>query len=213
MSYFMEMINFIIHIDSYLKSFVLHYGFFTYFILFFVIFCETGIVIFPFLPGDSLLFAAGSLAAIGSLNIFVLILILCIGAVLGDTVNYNIGRNFGDTIIKKKIIKQAYLDETYSFFEKHGGKTIAYARFVPIVRTVAPFVAGIGKMNYRYFLKFNLISGIVWAVFFLLAGFFFGNIPFVEKNFSVVILGIILVSVMPPVISSLYKKLKKQEAK
>ena len=209
MDYFMEIVNFIIHIDGYLKNFVSQYGFFTYLILFVIIFCETGVVIFPFLPGDSLLFAAGSLAAIGSLNIFILILILCISAVLGDTVNYHIGRNFGDTIMRKNIIKQAYLDETYGFFEKHGGKTIAYARFVPIVRTIAPFVAGIGKMNYRYFLKFNLISGIVWTVFFLLAGFFFGNIPFVEKNFSAVILGIILISVMPSIISFIYKKLKK----
>ena len=209
MDYFMGIINFIIHIDSYLKDFVYYYGFLTYLILFLVIFCETGIVIFPFLPGDSLLFAAGSLAATGSLNIFTLILILCFGAVLGDTVNYYVGKNFGDAIIKRNIIKQAYLDETYGFFEKHGGKTIAYARFVPVVRTVAPFVAGIGRMNYGYFLKFNLVSGIIWAIFFLLIGFFFGNIPFVEKNFSIVILGIIFISLLPPLISFIYKKIKK----
>lgn len=210
MDYFIGIFKFIIHIDEYLRYFVDNYGLLTYFILFAIVFCETGIVIFPFLPGDSLLFAAGALATIGHLNIFVLLIILILSAILGDTVNYHIGKNFGHIIIKKGVIKKEHLDKTYDFFKKHGGKTIVYARFVPIVRTLAPFVSGVSKMDYKYFLKFNIFSGILWAGLFLLLGYFFGNIPFVADNFSIVILVIIFISLLPPIISALYKKICKK---
>lgn len=208
MDYLLGIFKFIIHIDDYLKYFVDNYGILTYVILFIIIFCETGLVIFPFLPGDSLLFAAGALASIGHLNIFTLLVILIISAILGDTVNYHIGKNFGQIILKKGIIKKKHLDETYKFFQKHGGKTIVYARFVPIVRTLAPFISGISKMNYKYFLKYNIFSGFLWVIIFTLLGYFFGNIPFVTHNFSIVILAIIGISLLPPIISGIYKKFK-----
>lgn len=208
MEYLVGLFKFIMHIDEYLRYFVDNYGLLTYFILFVIIFCETGVVIFPFLPGDSLLFAAGALASIGYLNIFILIGALIISAILGDSANYHIGKNFGDIIIKKGIVKQKHLDKTYDFFEKHGGKTIVYARFAPIVRTLAPFISGVSRMNYNYFIKFNILSGILWAGSFLLLGYFFGNIPFVADNFSIVILVIIFISLLPPVITALYKKIQ-----
>jgi membrane-associated protein len=167
--------------------------------MFFVIFIETGIVFTPFLPGDSLLFAAGAFAALGSLNIFVLLGLMILAAVLGDTSNYWIGHFFGERLIAnpKVPIKKGHIDKTKAFFDKHGGKTIILARFVPIVRTFAPFVAGVGRMNYGKFISFNIIGGIAWVLLATLTGFFFGNIPFVKDNFSIVILVIIVISILP----------------
>jgi membrane-associated protein len=197
----MEQIKFLIdlflHLNEYLANIINQYGGWTYGILFFVIFMETGFVVTPFLPGDSLLFAAGAFAAIGSLNIYYLLGLLMIAAILGDTVNYSIGHYLGDRAYNIKWIKKEYFDKTHAFFEKHGGKTIFLARFVPIVRTFAPFVAGIGKMSYTYFITYNFVGGIIWVLLFTLTGFFFGNIPFVQKNFEFVIIAIILVSVVP----------------
>jgi membrane-associated protein len=158
---------------------------------------ETGFVVTPFLPGDSLLFAAGTFAALGSLNLYLLMILLMVAAIGGDTVNYWIGHYLGDRAYSIKWIKREYLDKTHAFFEKHGGKTIFLARFVPIIRTFAPFVAGIGRMSYGYFITYNFVGGIVWVALFTLAGYFFGNIPFVKSNFEFVIVAIILISVVP----------------
>jgi membrane-associated protein len=162
-----------------------------------VIFVETGLVVMPFLPGDSLLFAAGTFAALDALNIYYLLGLLMFAAILGDTVNYSIGHYLGERAYNIKWIKKEYFDKTHAFFEKHGGKTIFLARFVPIVRTFAPFVAGIGKMSYGYFITYNFVGGITWVLLFTLAGYFFGNIPIVRENFELVIIAIILVSVVP----------------
>lgn len=192
-----KMMDFILHIDAYLAQIISTYGAWTYAILFLIIFVETGLVIFPFLPGDSLLFAAGTFAALGALNIWVLMGLLMVAAVLGDTVNYSIGHYLGARAYNIKWIKKEYLDKTHAFFEKHGGKAIFLARFVPIVRTFAPFVAGIGKMDYSYFITYNLVGGITWVAIFTLLGYFFGNLEFVQKNFELVIIAIILISVVP----------------
>lgn len=197
----METIQFLIdlflHLDEYLSQIITQYGTWTYALLFFVIFMETGFVVTPFLPGDSLLFAAGTFAALDALNIWVLLGLLIVAAIGGDTVNYWIGHTLGERAYNIKWIKKEYLDKTHAFFEKHGGKTIFLARFVPIVRTFAPFVAGIGKMSYGFFIRWNFIGGIVWVLLFTLAGYFFGNIPFVRANFEFVIIAIILISVLP----------------
>jgi len=192
-------IDLFLHLDEYLQDIILNYGAWTYGILFVVIFVETGLVVMPFLPGDSLLFAAGTFAALGSFNVWGLIGLLAIAAVGGDAVNYSIGHYLGDRAYNIKWIKKEYLDKTHAFFEKHGGKAIFLARFVPIVRTFAPFVAGIGRMSYAYFATYNVVGGITWVVIFTLLGYFFGNIPFVKKNFELVIIVIILVSVLPMV--------------
>jgi len=197
----MELVTFLIdlflHLDQYLDKIITQYGAWTYGILFAVIFVETGLVIMPFLPGDSLLFAAGTFAALGSLNLWSLLGLLMVAAVLGDTVNYSIGHYLGERAYNIKWIKKEYLDKTHAFFEKHGGIAIFLARFVPIVRTFAPFVAGIGKMSYGYFITYNFIGGITWVALFTSAGYFFGNIPFVRHNFEYVIIVIILISVLP----------------
>jgi len=197
----MEQIKFLfdlfLHLDEYMAKIIADYGTWTYAILFLVIFMETGFVVTPFLPGDSLLFAAGTFAAIGSMNIYYLIGLLIVAAILGDTVNYSIGHYLGERAYNIKWLKKEYFDKTHAFFEKHGGKTIFLARFVPIVRTFAPFVAGIGKMSYGYFITYNFVGGIVWVLLFTLSGFFFGNIPFVRKNFEFVIIAIILISIVP----------------
>lgn len=199
----MEQIQFLIdlflHLDEHLANIINQYGVWTYAILFAIIFMETGFVVTPFLPGDSLLFAAGTFAALGSLNVWLLIVLLIVAAIVGDTVNYWIGHYMGDRAYNVKWIKREYLDRTHAFFQKHGGKTIFLARFVPIVRTFAPFVAGMGKMSYGYFFSYNVFGGIVWVVLFTLLGYFFGNIPFVKKNFELVIIAIILISVIPAV--------------
>src|ERR1043165_4934989 len=188
-----------LHLDEYLANIITQYGTWTYALLFFVIFMETGFVVTPFLPGDSLLFAAGSFAALGDLNLWLIILLTMVAAIGGDTVNYWIGHYMGDRAYNVKWIKREYLDRTHAFFEKHGGKTIFLARFVPIVRTFAPFVAGIGRMSYAYFITYNLIGGAAWVALFTFAGYFFGNIPFVRKNFEFVILAIIFISILPMV--------------
>ncbi len=197
MTFLQNMLDIFLHLDRYLASIITQYGTWTYAMLFFVIFMETGFVVTPFLPGDSLLFAAGTFAALGSLNVWLLLILLMIAAVGGDTVNYWIGHFLGDRAYNVKWIKREYLDRTHAFFEKHGGKTIFLARFVPIVRTFAPFVAGMGRMSYGYFFSYNVFGGISWVALFTLAGYFFGNIPFVKNNFEIVIIAIILISILP----------------
>jgi membrane-associated protein len=192
-------IDLFLHLDEYMANIISQYGAWTYAILFMVVFMETGFVVTPFLPGDSLLFAAGTFAALGSMNVWLLMFLLIIAAIAGDTVNYWIGHYLGDRAYNIKWIKKEYLDRTHAFFEKHGGKTIFLARFVPIVRTFAPFVAGMGRMSYGYFFSYNVFGGIVWVVLFTMLGYFFGNIPFVKQNFELVILAIIFVSVVPAV--------------
>lgn len=210
MQFITGIVNFIIHIDSNLAEIILNYGAATYGILFTIIFAETGFVFTPFLPGDSLLFAAGAFAALGSLNIFSLLVLLCVAAILGDTINYWIGHFFGEKLIANPRIpiKKEHIEKTQKFFEKYGGKTIILARFVPIVRTFAPFVAGVGKMHYGKFISFNIIGGITWVLLFTLAGFFFGNIPSVKENFTIVILVIIGISVVPMVFEVVKHQLK-----
>ncbi|MBS3944112.1 MAG: DedA family protein [Melioribacter sp.] len=199
----MEIINYLIdlflNLDDHLRELILQYGPYTYGILFSVIFAETGFVFTPFLPGDSLLFAAGTFAAKGSFNPHFLFLLLTTAAILGDTVNYWIGHYIGLKIFDRfpKILKREYLDRTHQFYERHGGKTIILARFVPIVRTFAPFVAGVGSMTYPKFISYNVIGGIVWVGIFIYGGYFFGNIDFVKNNFSIVIISIILISMLP----------------
>ncbi len=194
-----SLIDLFLHLDEYLAKIITDYGTWTYAILFGVIFVETGLVIMPILPGDSLLFAAGTFAALGALNIWYLVALLMAAAILGDTVNYSIGHFLGERAYNIKWIKKEYFDKTHAFFEKHGGKAIFLARFVPIVRTFAPFVAGICKMTYGYFITYNIVGGIVWVLLFTFAGYFFGNIPFMRDNFEYVIIVIILVSVLPMV--------------
>lgn len=191
------LIDLFLHLDEYLAGIITTYGAWTYGILFVVIFVETGLVIMPFLPGDSLLFAAGTFAALGSLSVWGLVGLLFVAAVLGDAVNYSIGHYLGERAYNIKWIKKEYLDKTHAFFEKHGGKAIFLARFVPIVRTFAPFVAGIGKMSYRYFATYNVVGAAVWVFTFTLMGYFFGNLEFVKKNFELVIIAIIFISVLP----------------
>jgi len=209
----MELIDFILHIDEYLAVFINDYGVWVYAILFLIIFVETGLVIMPFLPGDSLLFATGMLAAQtnNDLNIWIVIGLMLIAAILGDTLNYTIGKEVGYRIIDFKIfgkqpVKPEYIEKTHAFYEKYGSKTIVIARFVPIVRTLAPFVAGIGRMNYTTFLTYNVVGGIVWVVGITLAGYFLGNIPIIKDNFSKVVLIIIVLSVLPIIYSFIKEK-------
>jgi len=202
MDLILKLIDLFLHLDEYLEVIVQQYGVMTYAILFLVIFMETGVVVTPFLPGDSLLFAAGALAALNSgLNIFGLFFLLLIAAILGDTANYWIGHTIGPRAFSGEIkfLKKEYLDRTHVFFEKYGGKTIILARFVPIVRTFAPFVAGVGEMTYSQFIVYNVIGGFLWVTLFTFGGYFFGNLPFVRDNFSIVVLAIIFISVLPAV--------------
>jgi len=203
-------IDLFLHLDSHLNELILQYGAVTYIILFLVIFAETGLVITPFLPGDSLLFAAGTFAALGSFDVVVLSILLTVAAILGDTVNYWIGHYIGPKIFHKetKFIKKEYLVRTHNFYEKYGGKTIIFARFIPIIRTFAPFVAGIGAMTYSKFILYNVVGGIVWVALFVFSGYFFGNIPLVKNNFSLVIIVIIIISVLPGVIEFLRHRKK-----
>lgn len=193
------LIDFILHLDTHLGQIISTYGVATYAILFGIIFAETGLVLIPFLPGDSLLFAAGAFAAIGSMNIFILLILLSIAAIAGDTVNYWIGYYFGDAMIAnpKIPLEKKHIAETNKFFARYGGKTIIMARFIPIVRTFAPFVAGVGKMNYKKFISYNIFGGLLWVFLGTLVGFFFGNIPFVKHNFSLIVIVIVLISVVP----------------
>lgn len=214
MHYLKELLDFILHIDKYLNEIILQYGFATYFILFLIIFVETGLVIMPLLPGDSLLFAAGTFAYKGSLNIYYLIGLLFVAAVLGDTLNYMIGKYLGPKVFNRdyKLIKRAHLQKTQSFYEKHGGKTIIIARFIPIVRTFAPFVAGIGNMDYGKFLSYNIIGGAVWVAGLTLLGYYFGQLEYVQKNFETVIIAIIVLSILPPIYELLKHKFSKNKA-
>jgi membrane-associated protein len=211
-------IDFFLHLDEHLSVIIQNYGTWTYAILFIIIFMETGLVVTPFLPGDSLLFAAGTFAspALGSpLNIWVLWGLLCFAAVLGDTVNYWIGHFIGPKAFSGEIrfLKKEYLDRTHEFYERHGGKTIVLARFIPIIRTFAPFVAGVGAMNYGRFLTYNVVGGIAWVTLFTWGGYFFGNLTFVQENFTFVVLAIIFLSVLPAIIEAFReRKRSAQEA-
>ena len=208
------LIDFILHIDIHLKEIILQYGSLTYFIMFLVIFAETGFVFIPFLPGDSLLFAAGTFAATGSFNVHILVIILASAAILGDTVNYWIGRELGTKLFERnsRFLKKEYLDKTHLFYEKHGGKTVILARFFPIIRTFAPFVAGLGKMSYIRFLLNNITGGILWVSLFTYGGYLFGNLPLIKNNFSIVIAAIILISLLPALIEFTRHKLNSKKS-
>src|SRR6187551_715381 len=207
-----SIIDFILHIDHHLVEIVSDYQTWTYLILFLIIFAETGLVVTPFLPGDSLLFAAGAIVAKPEtgLSIFLLWILLMIAAVLGDLVNYHVGKFIGHEAFsgKYRLLKKEYLSKTQEFYEKHGGKTIIYARFIPIIRTFAPFVAGIGTMSYGKFASFNVVGGIAWVLSFLMLGYFFGGLPVIKENFTLVIFGIIFVSILPPIIEYLRGRMK-----
>lgn len=205
-----SLFDFFLHLDKHLFEIVNEYRNWTYLILFLIIFLETGLIVTPFLPGDSLLFAAGTLAALGLLNIGLLIGLLCIAAFTGDSVNFSVGKFFGQKIFERnfRLIKREHLMRTHQFYEIHGGKTIIIARFIPIIRTFAPFIAGVGSMHYGRFITFNLVGGILWVLLFTIGGFFFGNIPIVKNNFSVTVIAIILISMLPMFIELLKYKLK-----
>jgi membrane-associated protein len=207
-----SVINFILHIDTHLGAVIANYGTLTYLFLFAIIFAETGFVFTPFLPGDSLIFAAGAFAALGSFNALFLIVLFWTAAFLGDTANYWIGHFFGQKIIDnpKFPINQKHIDDTQKFYDKYGGKTIFLARFVPIIRTFAPFVAGIGKMQYKKFITYNATGGLAWVGAFTLFGYFFGNIPLVKENFSIVVIAIVLLSMVPIATEFIKVKLKKR---
>ncbi|CAG9423476.1 DedA family protein [Providencia alcalifaciens] len=205
MEFISFIIDFILHIDVHLAELVAEYGVWVYGILFLILFCETGLVVTPFLPGDSLLFVAGALAALPSndLNVHIMVLLMIIAAIIGDAVNYTIGRIFGEKLFKNpdsKIFRRSYLDKTHQFYEKHGGKAIILARFVPIVRTFAPFVAGMGKMSYRHFAFYNVTGALLWVLLFTYAGYLFGDLPIVQKNLKLLIVAIIFISILPGVI-------------
>ena len=207
-------LDILLHLDKHLDLIIRSYGTLTYLILFLIIFCETGLVVAPILPGDSLLFAAGTFAALGSLDVTSLIVALCIAAVVGDTVNYWIGHLLGPKVFTRessRLLNRDYLDRTHQFYEKYGGKTIIIARFVPIIRTFAPFVAGIGSMTYMHFIIYNIAGGVLWILMFVLGGYFFGNIPLVKGNFTIVIGAIIIISIMPGVIEYLRQRGKTVE--
>jgi membrane-associated protein len=208
-----SIIDFILHIDQHLVEIVSNYKTWTYLILFLIIFAETGLVVTPFLPGDSLLFAAGTIVARpeSGLSIFLLCGILIVAAILGDLVNYHVGNYIGPRAFsgRYKLLKKEYLEQTQAFYNKYGGKTIIYARFVPIVRTFAPFVAGVGTMSYSRFASYNVIGGVVWVTSFLFLGYFFGGIPAIKNNFTYVIFGIIFLSLVPPIIELIKAKRKK----
>ncbi|MCT1523739.1 MULTISPECIES: DedA family protein [Sphingobacterium] len=217
MDFIYSIIDFILHIDDHLVEIVNNYQTWTYLILFLIIFAETGLVVTPFLPGDSLLFAAGAIIAKPEtdLNVFVMWILLMVAGILGDLVNYHIGKYIGPKAFsgKYKFLKKEYLEKTEKFYEKYGGKTIIYARFVPIIRTFAPFVAGVGSMSYAKFASYNVIGAILWVTSFLFIGYFFGGLPIIKDNFTIVIFAIILLSMLPPIIEVVKEKYgKKKEA-
>lgn len=199
----MWLVNFILHIGDHLQELVNNYGNWIYAILFAIVFCETGLVVLPFLPGDSMLFAAGTIAAVGDMNIFLLIGLLIVAAVLGDFVNFEIGKHFGQKLFSNpnsKIFKQSYLQKTHDYYERYGGRTIIIARFIPIVRTFAPFVGGMGNMNYAQFARYNIVGAVLWVVSFTTLGYFFGQLPFVKEHFSWIMIAIIVFSVVPMIV-------------
>jgi membrane-associated protein len=208
MDFILYLIDLFLHLDKHLAEIISTYGTWTYLLLFIIIFMETGLVVTPFLPGDSLLFAAGSFAELGDLNLALLIFLLSAAAILGDTVNYWVGHYIGPRAFSGEIrfLKKEYLERTHAFYEKHGGKTIILARFIPIIRTFAPFVAGIGAMTYGRFIAYNVFGGLIWVFLFTIAGYLFGSLPVVQDNFSLVIIAIILISVMPGVIEFLRER-------
>lgn len=215
MEYLKEALNFFLHLDDKLLLMIQEYGSWTYAILFAIIFVETGLIIMPFLPGDSLLFAAGAFAAAGSLNLAYLMLLLFLAAFLGDTVNYSIGKLLGNRATKIKLfgrnlVKQEHLDKTHAFYEKYGPKTIIIARFVPIVRTFAPFVAGVGSMTYGKFITYNLVGGALWVVGISLVGYLFGQTPWVKEHFELVVFGIIFISVVPIIVEFVRHRMSKK---
>jgi len=196
-------LDLVVHLDQHLRALAQNYGNWIYAVLFLIVFLETGLIVTPFLPGDSLLFVAGTIAAGGELHVHALVLLLICAAVIGDSVNYAVGRYIGPRVFRfedSRFFKRAYVDRTHAFFERHGGKTIIIARFVPIIRTYAPFVAGIGRMSYRHFLLFNVTGAILWVVLLTYAGYLFGNLPLVKDNLTLVIVGIIVLSIMPGII-------------
>ncbi|WP_369583582.1 DedA family protein [Kingella oralis] len=211
------MLDFILHIDQHLIALAAQYGIWIYAILFLIVFCETGLVVTPFLPGDSLLFSTGAVAAAsaGTLNVHIIVVLLLAAAILGDASNFEIGKHFGAKLFSRpdsKIFKPEYLAKTHQFYEKYGGKTIILARFVPIVRTFAPFVAGMGKMHYGHFLRYNIIGAIAWVVSLAYLGYAFGNVPLVKNNFGVLVIGIVLVSVIPMAVELIRAQLNKDKA-
>jgi membrane-associated protein len=203
------LVDFVLHLDKHLSYILESYGLWCYLLFFIVIFAETGLVVTPFLPGDSLLFALGTLAALDSINVLWLFVILSIAAVGGDSANYAIGKYFGAVILKREgawFLKKEHIDRTHRFYEKYGAKTIVLARFVPIVRTFAPFIAGVGKMSYMKFFSYNVVGGVMWIAAFIFGGYFFGNIPIIKRNFTFVIFAIIIISIMPAVIEVLKER-------
>ena len=210
LEFFTNLVDFVLNIDVHLDAIVQQYGVATYLILFLIIFLETGIVVTPFLPGDSLIFVAGAIAAKGSLDVVLLFLILSLSAIIGDTVNYWIGSIVGKKVYEREfLIKRERIEKTKEFYQRHGGKAIIFARFVPIIRTIAPFVAGVGKMRYSRFFAFNVLGAILWVSLFAFGGFLFGNIPFVEHNLSIFIIAIIFISIIPPISMWIRNKLKR----
>ncbi|WP_053214646.1 DedA family protein [Pseudomonas sp. Q12-87] len=209
-------LDLILHLDVYLDLLVTNYGTWVYAILFLVIFCETGLVVMPFLPGDSLLFIAGAVAAGGAMDPMLLAGLLMLAAILGDSTNYLIGRTAGEKLFSNpnsKIFRRDYLQQTHDFYDKHGGKTVTLARFLPIIRTFAPFVAGVGKMNYLRFLGFSVLGTVLWVGGLVTLGYFFGNVPFIKQNLSLLVVGIILVSLLPMIISLVRSKLNQRASK
>lgn len=212
MEFLASFIDIVLHLDKHLQMLVQNHGAWVYLILFAIVFCETGLVVTPFLPGDSLLFVAGALAAAGGMNVHLLVGLLIIAAIAGDAVNYSVGRYLGPKVFREegsRFLNRAYLEKAHAFYERHGGKTIIIARFIPIIRTYAPFVAGIGSMPYPRFAIFNVVGAVVWVVSLAYAGFFFGNIPWVKSNLSLVIITIIILSILPAIAEVLRQKYSK----
>lgn len=209
MEFIGQLIEIVLHLDQHLTLFIQNYGTWVYLILFLIIFCETGLVVTPFLPGDSLLFVAGTLAAAGGMKVEALFALLAAAAFSGDNTNYWIGRFFGPKVFSRessRLLNRAHLEKTHAFYERHGGKTIFFARFLPILRTFAPFVAGVGRMDYRRFLSYSFLGSVCWIGFFVLGGYFFGNIPAVKQNLMLVVLGIIILSIAPGVLEYLRRR-------
>ena len=215
MEFIKDILDYFLHLDGKLEELIKSYGLWTYLILFLIIFAETGLVITPFLPGDSLLFAAGTFAAGRGLNVWLLFIILSVAAIIGDTVNYWVGHYVGPKVFYKenvRFLNKKHLERTHAFYEKYGGKTIIIARFIPIIRTFAPFVAGIGSMTYWRFITYNVVGGILWVGICVFAGYFFGNIPVVKNNFSIVIIAIVLISVLPVIVEFIRHRMSRAKA-